>query len=629
MPTAILTGPPAAAGVPSPLADDLRALGFQVVDAPTPADLAARLAAVPPAQRVAVVDRRFVGHRHALRLALTDPRFDAAAVSGALGVQAAARPALARAAAALETAPAAVQGGAPPATAVGGALGGVAAAEAGAEPDVAADVLAEALAADGTAPHRPELGVLVARVARDEAERTTATAAVAAVDEEQVRLRSAVKSRDGFFTTHFVSPYSRYIARWCARRGLTPNQVTTASLLVALIAAGCAATGTRGGFVAAGVLLIASFVLDCTDGQLARYSLQYSTLGAWLDATFDRAKEYAYYAGLALGAAHRGDDVWALALGAMVLQTCRHVVDFAFNEANHDATANTSPTAALSDRLDSVGWTVWARRMVVLPIGERWALIAVFTAVTTPRITFVVLLVGCALAACYTTAGRVLRSLTRRAVRTERATRALADLCDSGPLAEAAARLLRPLARRLPAFAPPAVAGLGAAVLAGTAALAPRGTWWVVAAAVLSVLTSGLAVARPLSGPLDWLVPAFFRAGEYGTVLALAAVCGVRGALPAAFGLVAAVAYHHYDTVYRIRGGTGAPPRVLVRAAGGHEGRALLVAVVSAALAGRDALSAVLAALAAVLAVLVVTESIRFWVSAGAPAVHDEPGEPA
>ena len=162
-------------------------------------------------------------------------------------------------------------------------------------------------------------------------------AAVAAVDDEAVRLRSAVKARDGFFTTFFISPYSRYIARWCARRGLTPNQVTTASLLTALIAAGCAATGTRGGYVAAGVLLLFSFVLDCTDGQLARYSLQYSTMGAWLDATFDRAKEYAYYAGLALGAARGGDDVWVLALGAMVLQACRHVVDFSFNEANHDA----------------------------------------------------------------------------------------------------------------------------------------------------------------------------------------------------------------------------------------------------------------------------------------------------
>lgn len=119
------------------------------------------------------------------------------------------------------------------------------------------------------------------------------------MDDEAVRLRSAVKARDGFFTTYCISPYSRYIARWCARRGLTPNQVTTASLLTALIAAGCAATGTRAGFVAAGLLLLFSFVLDCTDGQLARYSLQYSTLGAWLDATFDRAKEYAYYAGLA------------------------------------------------------------------------------------------------------------------------------------------------------------------------------------------------------------------------------------------------------------------------------------------------------------------------------------------
>lgn len=624
LPTAILTGPPVA-GSPSPLGDDLRALGFQVVEADTPDAVAQRLAQVPPADRVAVVDRRFLGHRHALRLALTDPRFDAAAVPGALSAQAAARPALTRALAAL-TGPAAV----------GAAAGQGAAAADGAAPsaltlaaDVPADVLAHALAAEGVEPHRPELGVLVAAVPADPAARAAAAEAVASVDEESVRLRSAVKSRDGFFTTHCVSPYSRYLARWCARRGLTPNQVTTASLVVALIAAGCAATGTRGGYVAAGVLLLASFVLDCTDGQLARYSLQYSTLGAWLDATFDRAKEYAYYAGLALGAARSGDDVWALALGAMVLQTCRHVVDFAFNEANHDATANTSPTAALSGRLDSVGWTVWVRRMIVLPIGERWALIAVLTAVTTPRITFVVLLVGCALAACYTTAGRVLRSLTRRARRTDRAAQALADLADSGPLAEAGARVLRPLARRLPAFAPPALALLGTGALIATAALAPRGSWWPAVAAVGYVLTSALSTARPLKGALDWLVPPLFRAGEYVTILALAAVSQVNGALPAAFGLVAAVAYHHYDTVYRIRGGTGAPPRALVRAAGGHEGRTLLVAVLTAALAHGTGLTVALTVLAGALALLVLAESIRFWVSSGAPAVHDESGEPA
>ncbi|WP_455712142.1 DUF5941 domain-containing protein [Streptomyces hygroscopicus] len=728
----------------------MRSLGFDVRTAADAAGVTEELAAVPAHERVALVDPRFVGHVHALRLALTDPRFPAAATRGALTVQPEARTALTRALAAAahpgETAPAGAAGG-PERAAVPGAdtrdgdagpfggdagpSGGAVASGAGHRPGAtvrapgavhasgeyagspsrtrpsgAATALgpsgataldssgAAALApsgataldpsratalgpsgtaaADGSAPapgahpsgaaapgapgatapgatgthswvddiaarldaegvpvHRPELGVLVAAVPADARERATAADAVAAVDDERVRLRAAVKSRDGFFTTFCISPYSRYIARWCARRGLTPNQVTTASLLTALIAAACAATGTRPGFVSAGVLLIASFVLDCTDGQLARYSLQYSTLGAWLDATFDRAKEYAYYAGLALGAARAGggDDVWALALGAMVLQTCRHVVDFAFNEANHDATGNTSPTAALSGRLDSVGWTVWARRMIVLPIGERWAMIAVLTAFTTPRITFYALLVGCALAACYTTAGRVLRSLTRRAERSDRAVRALAELTDSGPLAEAVAKAA---ARGAGSFLAPLSAVLGAAaVLAGTAA-GGFGSWLPVGCAVLYAVLAGVAVAAPLKGPLDWLVPPLFRAAEYGTILILAARSEVNGALPAAFGLVAAVAYHHYDTVYRIRGGTGAPPHRLVRAIGGHEGRTVVVTAAAALLHDQNqGFTIALTALAAALALAVLIESIRFWVSSGAPAVHDETGEPA
>ncbi|KMO99183.1 DUF5941 domain-containing protein [Streptomyces roseus] len=593
MSTVILTGLP----VPgSPLTDELRSLGFDVRPAAGPEEAAAVLAGVPADQRVAVVDSAFVGHVHALRLALTDPRFDACAVTGAVAVQPGARAALEKAAAL----PA--EGGGPH-----------------------ADRLAAAVEAAGTPVHHPELGTLVAAVPATGAERAAAEAAVAAVDDEAVRLRTAVKSRDGFFTTFFISPYSRYIARWCARRGLTPNQVTTASLITALIAAGCAATGERGGYVAAGVLLLVSFVLDCTDGQLARYSLQYSTMGAWLDATFDRAKEYSFYAGLALGAARNGDDVWALALGAMILMTCRHVVDFAFNEANHDATANTSPTAALSDKLDSVGWTVWVRRMIILPIGERWAMIAVLTAATTPRIVFYALLVGCAFGALYTTAGRVLRSLTRKAKRTDRAAQALADLADSGPVAELAGRVVG----RLAPGAGIAAAVIGSVALLWTAWACGFGARQVIIAAAFYAVLAGAAVARPLKGALDWLVPPVFRAAEYTTVLILAAKADVPGALPAAFGLVAAVAYHHYDTVYRIRGGSGAPPRWLVWTIGGHDGRVLLTAVLASVLATRAAdFPVALTVLAVFVALVVLVESIRFWVSSGAPAVHDE-GEPA
>ncbi len=578
------------------------------------ADAATVLALLPGDGRVALVDSRFVGHRHSLRLTLADPRWPAAAAPGVVAVRTpAARTALSRAVMRSRT----VDG-------------------------VAEQTAAQLAGADG-ALVRPELGVLVAAVPEDALARAKAADAVAAVDEEKARLRAAVKSRDGFFTTFLISPYSRYLARWCARRGLTPNQVTTASLATAVLAAGCAATGTRGGFAAAGVLLLLSFVLDCTDGQLARYSLQYSTLGAWLDATFDRAKEYAFYAGLALGAANAdGDDVWALALGAMVLQTCRHVVDFAFNESIAGTAAaaggtapprgaageDNSPAFALSERLDRLGWTVWLRRMIVLPIGERWALIAVLTAVTSPRVVFVVLLVGMGLAGSYTTAGRVLRSLRRRVPRSEQALKALDELTDTGPLAEAAARSLRAPVRSLPVYAAPAVAAGGGALLVTLALLTPYGTWWPLIGAVGYVLTSGFAVSRPLAGPLDWLVPPVFRAAEYTAVLVLAARSEVNGALPAAFGLVAAVAYHHYDTVYRIRGGTGAPPRPVVRVIGGHEGRTLAVTVAAALLTGTG-FTIALVALAVAVALVVLTESIRFWVSSGAPAVHDETGEPA
>ncbi|MEV8109125.1 CDP-alcohol phosphatidyltransferase family protein, partial [Streptomyces sp. NPDC088135] len=110
MSTAILTG----ALVPgSSLTDDLRSLGFDVQVAADAAEAARLLSAVPADRRVALVDPRFVGHVHALRLGLTDPRFPAATVPGALTAQPEARPALVSA---LDATAEAVGAGAPTGT---------------------------------------------------------------------------------------------------------------------------------------------------------------------------------------------------------------------------------------------------------------------------------------------------------------------------------------------------------------------------------------------------------------------------------------------------------------------------------------------------------------------------------
>ncbi|MGH8866457.1 MAG: CDP-alcohol phosphatidyltransferase family protein [Actinomycetes bacterium] len=301
-------------------------------------------------------------------------------------------------------------------------------------------LLTVALVRDGTAVTSVDMGGYAWLHPRSPQDARHAADRLGEVDTEGLRLESAVKGRDGFFTSFLVSPYSRYLARWGAQRGITPNQVTLASLAVGVVAAVALATGSRPGYVAGALLLQASFTLDCVDGQLARYSRSFSALGAWLDATFDRAKEYVVYVGLAIGASRNGDDVWVLAVVAMTLLTFRHTVDFGYAAATAVPPAqpvrlpfaqpdDTPPGDAGPVRargrargggvvgaigsVDRWRWVVWAKRMVILPIGERWALISLTIAFFDPRVTFVVLLVFGGFATAYTTLGRLVRTVAR------------------------------------------------------------------------------------------------------------------------------------------------------------------------------------------------------------------------
>jgi hypothetical protein len=265
-------------------------------------------------------------------------------------------------------------------------------------------------------------------------------------DEDKVLLEAAVKSNDGFFTTYFVSPHSRYIARWAAHRGLTPNFVTTLSVIIGGIAALCFATGEKWGMITGAVLVYLSFVTDCVDGQLARYSRQFSALGAWLDSVFDRTKEYMVFAGLAVGAA---TDVWLLAAAALALQTVRHTLEFSYGAtrqqtyaavkhppleqaadevmerrrlaAENGARARPRPEPRRVLRRGLRGWSAieripgvrWLKKMIAFPIGERFATISITAAFWGPKTTFVVYLAWAGLATVYNLVGRVLRSVAR------------------------------------------------------------------------------------------------------------------------------------------------------------------------------------------------------------------------
>lgn len=95
--------------------------------------------------------------------------------------------------------------------------------------------------------------------------------------------------------------------------GVTPNQLTAASLLCSLGGAAAFATGR---FTMGGWLVIACAILDALDGMVARSRGTASDAGELLDAAVDRYAEIATFAGIAAYYRSYPSGFW-LALGSM------------------------------------------------------------------------------------------------------------------------------------------------------------------------------------------------------------------------------------------------------------------------------------------------------------------------
>ena len=199
-----------------------------------------------------------------------------------------------------------------------------------------------------------------------------------AVDEAALRLRRASRSDDGFLSTFLVRPLSRRLTRRAVRRGLSPASITAVSLALGLASAAAYAGGGRGWLLLGSLLLLTSLVVDCVDGEVARYTRTFSPLGGWLDVASDRIKEYAVYAGLVTGVARvTGERLWALALGSLALLVVRHFVDFGFAASGVGSGPATGGVAALSASTSQVPAVMWAKRAVIMPVGERTLLLVV------------------------------------------------------------------------------------------------------------------------------------------------------------------------------------------------------------------------------------------------------------
>lgn len=185
------------------------------------------------------------------------------------------------------------------------------------------------------------------------------------MSDKSLRLRAAARADDGFFSTFVLRKISRTFTNALVETSIKPNTVTAISIVVGLLAAYMASTGK---YFASGIVFLFSLVLDCVDGEIARYKSEFSALGAWLDALADRVKEFAYIGALAYST--NDARTWWLALALVILQTVRHLSDYNFVKLQDLYEEKVTTSASTRS-----GLRYWIKKVLNLPIGERWLLL--------------------------------------------------------------------------------------------------------------------------------------------------------------------------------------------------------------------------------------------------------------
>lgn len=126
------------------------------------------------------------------------------------------------------------------------------------------------------------------------------------------------------------------------KTSLTPNQITTISLLLGLIGSACFIQASWIAGIIGGLLLVASYTFDNCDGEVARIKKMSSEFGAKLDDMADWIIDASFFAALGYGTALvNGQQFWFwLGLAAAAGAFIDYIVDLI-----HEAKKSEDPNA--------------------------------------------------------------------------------------------------------------------------------------------------------------------------------------------------------------------------------------------------------------------------------------------
>lgn len=132
----------------------------------------------------------------------------------------------------------------------------------------------------------------------------------------------------------YMRKLSIYVTWFLAKTPITPNQTTWLMILTGVLAGAVLALPGLGAAVGAALLIQLYLLLDCSDGELARWTGRTSITGVYLDRVGHYFAEAALLIGLGVRASQVSPDWYtvmgfAAALGAILIKAETDLVDVA------------------------------------------------------------------------------------------------------------------------------------------------------------------------------------------------------------------------------------------------------------------------------------------------------------
>lgn len=162
------------------------------------------------------------------------------------------------------------------------------------------------------------------------------------------------KNKDDEWWSSFVTSPLAVLANWLVvdLKWLSPNLITLLSLLVAALSSVLIVLGGQTNFYIAAALINLSHVLDCMDGQMAKYRGTSSRFGNYFDKVTDQIQIFIWFGAISYASYVQTQDVTPIFLAFIGVAFyslrvyVKYVTIFIEVEHNSDYLSKSSTTAA-------------------------------------------------------------------------------------------------------------------------------------------------------------------------------------------------------------------------------------------------------------------------------------------